>query len=251
MNIFQIQQELLSIYEELEENGGELTPELDEALAITQESFKDKVKSYTEIIKLLDNDITAIKEEQKRLQELSKRKTKVITKLKEIIVNAIEQFGDTKKTGAKYLDYGIGQVSIKNTEAVELCDDTLNTITDCIDWTISNIQRNNQLGVIDGLSKEDLIDTYKLLAKHRELVLDSITEDDLNHTTLSMSVDIPVKDLFTNTGYDIVKTVLQNGKLCKFTPHVSKTELKTELKENIYCAPNVARLVKNKSIIIK
>ena len=39
MNIWQIQQDLLDIFNELEDNGGELTPELEEKLAVTQEDL--------------------------------------------------------------------------------------------------------------------------------------------------------------------------------------------------------------------
>ena len=42
MNIWQIQQELLDIFNELEENGGELTSELEDKLNITQSEFKNK-----------------------------------------------------------------------------------------------------------------------------------------------------------------------------------------------------------------
>ena len=49
MNIWQIQQDLLDIFNELEDNGGELTPELEEKLAVTQEDFKNKIKSSYKI----------------------------------------------------------------------------------------------------------------------------------------------------------------------------------------------------------
>ena len=61
-NIYQISQELLAIFDELEENGGELTPELEEQLNITREEFKDKIKSYSNVVKMLENDIVDIKE---------------------------------------------------------------------------------------------------------------------------------------------------------------------------------------------
>ena len=42
MNIYQIKQDLLDIYNELEENGGELTEELETALLVTEETFREK-----------------------------------------------------------------------------------------------------------------------------------------------------------------------------------------------------------------
>ena len=77
-NIFNIKQELLSIFNELEENDGELTPELEESLNIKQEEFKDKIKSYTNVVKMLENDIVGIKAEKARLNDLQKSKEKTI-----------------------------------------------------------------------------------------------------------------------------------------------------------------------------
>ena len=73
-NIYNIQQDLLAIFDELEENGGELTPELEEQLNISQEEFRDKIKSYSNVIKMLENDIYNIKEEKARLSDLQKSK---------------------------------------------------------------------------------------------------------------------------------------------------------------------------------
>ena len=73
MNIWQIQQDLLDIFNELEENGGELTPELEEKLAVTQEDFKNKVKSYGEVIKSLKGEIDTIDKETARLKKQNRR----------------------------------------------------------------------------------------------------------------------------------------------------------------------------------
>ena len=40
MNIFEISKELESVFDELEENGGELTEELEEKLSISQNEFR-------------------------------------------------------------------------------------------------------------------------------------------------------------------------------------------------------------------
>ena len=47
-SIFSIEADLEAIFMELEDNGGELTPELEDKLKITQENFENKVcKSYS------------------------------------------------------------------------------------------------------------------------------------------------------------------------------------------------------------
>ena len=119
-NIFNIKNELLAIFDELEENEGELTPELEEKLNITQEEFRDKIKSYSNVVKMLENDIANIKEEKTRLSDLQKSKEKSIERLKKIMVESIEMFGDTTKPGSKFIDFGTGKVSVRQTQAVEV-----------------------------------------------------------------------------------------------------------------------------------
>ena len=84
MNIYQIQEELLATFDELEANGGEITPELEEKLAITQDEFKDKIKDYAGLIKHLEAGIKECKEEESRIKAFRVRKEKLQDKLKEI-----------------------------------------------------------------------------------------------------------------------------------------------------------------------
>ena len=53
-SIFDIDREFLDIFEELEENGGELTPEIEEKLKLNEEEVISKVKNYVEFA-LVDN----------------------------------------------------------------------------------------------------------------------------------------------------------------------------------------------------
>ena len=69
-NIFDIEKSLYLILNEIEENGGELTPELEEQLSISEDEFKAKVESYTNVIKELSSEMSLIKEEQARIKIL-------------------------------------------------------------------------------------------------------------------------------------------------------------------------------------
>ena len=128
MNIWQISQELQSIIDELEENGGELTDELEARLSVSQADFKSKVKSYGDAIKYIEGDIKLIDEEVARLKDLKESKKKTIDRLSKIIVWAIDMFGETTKTGGKFVDYGTGKISVRNTEKVEVDTDTTDTV---------------------------------------------------------------------------------------------------------------------------
>ena len=93
MNIYQISQDLLSLFDEIEANGGEITPEQEQELAITQDALKDKVKSYVGVIQHYKDDLAAIKAEEARLKSLKDSKQKIIDRLSKVVIKAIDEFG--------------------------------------------------------------------------------------------------------------------------------------------------------------
>lgn len=253
-NIYQIQQDLIAIFDEIEENGGEITPATEAALTIKQDEFKDKVKDYTSVIKLIENDINLIKLEQKRLKELADRKQKVIDKLNRILLVAIEQFGDVKKTGVKFIDYGTGVVSIRNTKAVAVDTELLKDIEHQIKTMFDYTRDTNQLDVEDRLHSENLIEAITGEHLNPEGYMSTgitISEDDLNHTNLKVTVKLPTKSVLNGETYPIFKEILKHCSDYSLEADVSKSEIKKELEENGACAPNIARLVTNQSIQIK
>ena len=245
MNIYQIQQDLLAIFDELEENGGELTEELEQKLAITQEEFKNKVENYTNVIKTLDADMTAIKAEQARLKALYDRKEKVVNKLKEIVINAIDEFGDTKKTGVKYLDYGTGEVSVRKTQVVEVNEPLVKYVGDYLGRIVTFNKECNQLGVIDHIERSEIVTD---VAQNTDM---AVGGDDLDHINVDLSLTIPLKDLATGEGYPALREIVKYSDFYKLSTSVSKTAIKPELKENGSCMPNLAKLGTNESLTIK
>ena len=63
-NIYNITAELEDIFLELEENGGELTPELEERLAITQDNLKSKLDGYRKAYTVLNLEAESCKKEE-------------------------------------------------------------------------------------------------------------------------------------------------------------------------------------------
>ena len=245
MNIFNIEKDLLSIFAEIEDNEGELTPEVEEKLAITKDNFNNKIKSYTDVIKSLDVDLKAIKEEQDRLKQLADRKKKTIDKLKEIIINAINMFGDVSKTGTKFIDYGTGKVSIRKSEVIDINESLIEKVNEILRTTIDFNKQNNQLDVMDSI---DLSTIITEIAQTTEL---GVGGDDLNHLYACLRFDIPIKDLANGNGYNALKEIAKYTDDYKLDVAPSKVELKQELKENGSCAPNLAKIKFNNNLTIK
>lgn len=93
-SLFAIQSDLQLIFDELEEAGGEITPELTQQLAISREELKVKSVNYVHFIKKLENDLELAAVYEQQLSTFKKRKQRAIDNLKESLLNAVKNFGD-------------------------------------------------------------------------------------------------------------------------------------------------------------
>lgn len=245
-NIFQISEELLSLFNELEENGGELTEELEAQLAVSQADFKFKVKSYTDVIKHTESEIDLINKEIARLRELKESKTKAIARLEKIIIWAVDMFGETTKSGGKFVDFATGKVSIRRSEKVEVNTETTNTVVKNVFSYI------NMLNYTHELDYNDYIDSGEVIKALKEMDNPiNITEDELSYIQASLSIDVNLKDLLKDQGLEFTKKLLAFAQNYKATSNVSKSVLKPILKEGTVNLSNIANLEENKTVTIK
>lgn len=93
INLFQVTGSMLQIYQELEEVGGELTPELEEALAITQENLDVKVQNYNYLINVNNFNNLAIDSEIERLKAMKVSNNKLTEILEERLLVAVKSLG--------------------------------------------------------------------------------------------------------------------------------------------------------------
>jgi hypothetical protein len=116
ISIYQIEQSYNQLAEELIDNGGELTPELSEALAITEEQLQNKSVAYSFVIKQIDSEVDIIDAEIKRLQAMKKTRENASERLKANIKHAMELFNiDEIKTP-------LVKINFRKSEAVEVDD---------------------------------------------------------------------------------------------------------------------------------
>lgn len=253
-NIFDIEQTLLDIYSELEENGGELTEELENQLEITQADFNSKVQSYTNLIKSIESDIDLIAKEEARLKDLKERKKKSIERLSKIVINAIDMFGDCTKSGTKFIDFGTSKISIRTTKKVEVDETAVNAIAHCI---IRNIRYNsftNQNSTRTGITYEELIEDcekLKLLDEDNVLVDRSATvnKSDILNTNVKIEFDLNVGKLLQGEGYDFINHLVKYCPSFKSSPKVDKVSIKKQLSEENDIS--FAKIIENQTLNIK
>lgn len=233
MNIWQIQQDLLDIFNELEENGGDLTPELEDKLNITQSEFKNKIENYLYVIKQTESDINACDAEAKRLTALKKSKQNTIDRIKSVMAKAIEQFGDENKSGNRFIDLGTAKITVRKSDKVIVNDDFAATLVDSTFTEIRSVAFTKEL------QSNDLKDLL------------TVPENKLDGITATISIDVPLKDLYETNGDSFIKSIFAYGKDFKAKANISKTELKANLEDNPNAYPELAHLEQNKTLIIK
>lgn len=232
-NLFDIEQSFLNIFEELEENGGELTPELEDALNITQENFINKIKSYVNVIKSYKNDLDAVKCESNRLKDYKTTKSNTLERLNNRVIEAVEKFGDTNKNGVNFVDYSTGKVSIRKTKSITIDEELFNKITSALSMyfdTFSNVS-----------SEKDVLD---YLVNNCGL---NVTEDDLKYIVYSVQREYNIIDLINN--FSKVKEINKNFNSSDFT--IDKGSLKEDIYNNEAFDTNLAEKSFTKSLIIK
>lgn len=116
MNIFNIQSEYQQLVNQLIENGGEITPEIELALQINKDNFHSKSENYGYITKQFDGEMDIIDNEIKRLQQAKKTREKTIERLKDTIELAMLTFDIDK------IETPLIKISFRKSESVEVTD---------------------------------------------------------------------------------------------------------------------------------
>lgn len=257
MNIFNLAYELQAIIDELEENGGEITPEIEEQLDINQEAVTRKVEAYTQVVHQLEADIEAIKVESKRLADLKKRKEATIESVKKLILYAIDMFGETAKSGTKFIDFGTGKVSTRKSESLEINEDAYkelaNDIKHIICWAGFINQPESVDLSIDSLLTNLQIDERKCTDGSGDYEFKKpieATEDDLQAATAKFVIPIAVRNLQDDKMNELIQAIarLANNRL-KVEVDVDKQYLKNTQKSDGNC--KLSKLIKKTNVIIK
>lgn len=116
-NLFHIQQRYLDLMRLIQEAEGEITPEIDQALAISQTELQEAAINIGFVIKNLDYNEDVVAREIERLTDLKHK----ITKGKELLKNRLSQ--SMQLFGIERIDSPTLQLSFRKSVAVEISDE--------------------------------------------------------------------------------------------------------------------------------
>lgn len=110
---------MAAIEDALWENGGELTPELEEALTETSTSLIVKTDGYGALIRKFDSAAASIDAEIKRLQALKKTASNATERLKDRLKYSMQTNGLSKLEGS------LTKISLRRSERVVVDEESI------------------------------------------------------------------------------------------------------------------------------
>lgn len=258
-NIFEIGEHLKAIFDELEENGGELTEELAADLEITENNFRDKIESYCQVITMYKSDIDCCKEEKDRVNSIQKVKKNIVDRIVSKLLDAVKMYGETGKSGNKIITLPTRKLYTTSRTSVNEFESRKGKLAY---YFISYLKELNQNGVLELGEETDingLLGPINAIAKSEYETPDEFgntpieefipyTIADLQAVKLDISNSISFYDLLTSRskfGY-----LLANDELSFSNTELDKDIAKAILQDD----PNrltVGELVKKDSLTIK
>lgn len=235
LSLFQIKQNLLDIVNTLDEQDGEFTEEQLQELKCCEEDFSEKIKSYYYLTKKLEADVLECKTEKQRLDAYKKSKENKLNKLKGIIVESISQFGKVNNNGIRYLDYGTFNLSLRQSNSIEINELRLKKLMEFIEIMLNDCKD----GIINGyveFTEQYVLDYINQLAKadfeNSGLEFIPYTEDDLNTLQICFKVDALFMRFMLNEDYKSLRKAAVEVPQIIYEPIMQKDVYKTLMKDN-------------------
>lgn len=254
MNIFNISRELEDIFYQIEENGGEITPELEEKLAISEENLRDKLDGYRRVHSKLISDAKTCKEEETRIAKLRKTKENQAERLKDTMLTAVQQFGALGKSGNRLINLPDAKLYTKASSCTEI-DMNRSTILmqifldiyhtawgqDTLDEQYGNMSNIELLNKVNA----KLVELYP----NEEVI--PFTMDDLYSLKINFHFSYSIGELNDISKFSLLNAWFDNSGISNnfIEADVNKTEVKNKIKDlyNI----TIAKVVEHDSLIIK
>lgn len=251
-SIFDIDRELYALYDEIEEAGGVITPEMEEKLELNGQEMTNKVRNIANYINKLKADLLAIKSETDRLAKLKKSKENTITGLTNLVLFAINEYGTEDKKGKKWIDWGTGKVGVRKSTSVELDDKKIENLVDVLKDTVVNGICTNTLHQSSSIDSQSLLDAAIHNAQIEGDITNSEVEvEDMDDIIVNVTIPVTMAKLLQGDGYMLLVNM---GDVAKdgwsFKPSVDKKAMKVKLTDE-GCTSNIAKVVENDNLTIK
>ena len=117
-SIFKISSDMQMIINHIMENGGEITPDVENALMIKQDELRTKSISYANVIRAMEYETKTIDAEIKRLQDLKRVRTNTVDRLKTALSTSMHV------CGLELIEDATTKINFRKSTSLEIIDET-------------------------------------------------------------------------------------------------------------------------------
>ena len=221
-SLYQINEELLRIFAEIEENDGEITPEQEELVAITAENRVEKLHNYAKIINSYKADCESIKLEKKRLDRRKEIFENRIKRLEDIMLKNVELFGPVETS--------LFKIGTRKSKSVEIDNERIYKLNRAVFNFAREIHDNGVIAFGEDCDVQGMLDAINANLKAESTNDDFVpySVEDLSAIKVNINSKSSVLDLFVQKD-GMLEAVLDNEANFNIDTDISKTELKQEL----------------------
>lgn len=164
MKLYDIQSEYAAIIAAIEENGGELTPEINEALTFNGADFDAKIENYIKAIRNADADAEAYKAEAAAFKAKADRAANTSATLKATVLAALRSREIDKQ------QFGLFKASVRRSEKVLVAEDMIPALPDQYKRVKTTVEADKTaikeaLKAGETIDGAEIIDNYSLQIK--------------------------------------------------------------------------------------
>lgn len=153
--LYQINQDVYKLLEEINNSDGEITEEQAQALSIKESELVEKAESYLAVIRSNEAFVDQIDQELKRLNALKKSRKNLNERLKTNLLTAVELFGE----------FSVGTNTFKTRKSTVVEVDDVNQLPDRYK-TLKVTETADKVEIKRALSKGDYIEGCRLIEKN-------------------------------------------------------------------------------------
>ena len=117
LSLYELTSEHRLICEALEENGGEITPEIEAMLCINEANFVTKAEGYAEMITYYSQMADVAKARKQQMDNAQKVFENAAKRMKERMLQAMIEYDLPK------VEVGLHKLAVRNSKAVEITDE--------------------------------------------------------------------------------------------------------------------------------
>lgn len=252
-SLYNISSEILRIFENVENNEGEITDEEYNSLVIKQEELKTKLDCYVKAVKEFNASAAFCKTEKKSIDDRKKIYENRVLRLKKAMLDAVNNFGELGKNN-KFIELESCRLYTKASTAVNVDEDRVNLFMTHFEKFLREVVNGDVLYTGEDVDLQGILDVINTnIEAEQGYGFVPFTLNDLTTFKIGIKSTATIYELF-RSHKDAILEYAHNP----FTSEISNETAKEDWKTIITVAdeqgtakPTMAELVKNESLIIK